>query len=164
MEAYRYKAFISYRHVHPDMDIAKKLHGLIEHFHIPASIQKSAGIKKMGRVFRDQEELPLSVNLGADIDTALQNSEWLIVVGLYLLGIVTGIGVAYISKLTIFKGEAVPFVMELPNYRMPGIKNVAMLLWEKAKDFVERAFTVILVATVIIWFLQTFSTDKSCTK
>ena len=80
MEAYRYKAFISYRHVHPDMDIAKKLHGLIEHFHIPASIQKSAGIKKMGRVFRDQEELPLSVNLGADIDAALQNSEWLIVV------------------------------------------------------------------------------------
>ena len=81
----------------------------------------------------------------------------LIMVGLYLLGIVTGIGVAYVSKLTVFKGEAVPFVMELPNYRMPGIKNVAMLLWEKAKDFVERAFTVILVATVIIWFLQTFS-------
>lgn len=80
MEAYNYKAFISYRHLHPDMDIAQKLHGLIEHFHIPGSVRKTAGVKSMGRVFRDQEELPLSVDLGSDIDLALQNSEWLIVV------------------------------------------------------------------------------------
>ena len=63
---------------------------------------------------------------------------------------------ALILKNTKFKGEAVPFVMELPNYRMPGIKNVAQLLWEKAKDFLQRAFTVIFVATIVIWFLQTF--------
>ena len=81
----------------------------------------------------------------------------LIMVGLYLLGIVTGILVALVTKNTVFKGEAVPFVMELPNYRLPGIKNVAQLLWDKAKDFIERAFTVILVATVVIWFLQHFS-------
>lgn len=80
----------------------------------------------------------------------------LIMVGLYLLGIVVGIFVALISKNTAFKGEAVPFVMELPNYRMPGAKNVAHLLWDKAKDFITRAFTVILLATIAIWFLQTF--------
>ena len=81
----------------------------------------------------------------------------LIMVGLYLFGIIMGIITAYISKKTIFKGEAVPFVMELPNYRMPGIKNVARLLWDKAKDFLTRAFTVIFVATIVIWFLQSFS-------
>ncbi len=80
----------------------------------------------------------------------------LIMVGLYFLGIMVGILVALLFKNTLFKGEAVPFVMELPNYRMPGIKNVALLLWEKAKDFIQRAFTVIFVATIIIWFLQTF--------
>lgn len=78
-------------------------------------------------------------------------------VGLYLFGIIMGIITAYISKKTIFKGEAVPFVMELPNYRMPGLKNVARLLWDKAKDFLTRAFTVIFVATIVIWFLQSFS-------
>ena len=80
----------------------------------------------------------------------------LIMVGLYFLGILVGIVTALISKKTVFKGEAVPFVMELPNYRMPGAKNVAQLLWEKAKDFLQRAFTIILVATVAVWFLQTF--------
>ena len=80
----------------------------------------------------------------------------LIMVGLYFLGIAVGIVTALISKKTVFKGEAVPFVMELPNYRMPGAKNVAHLLWEKAKDFLQKAFTIILVATVVVWFLQTF--------
>lgn len=81
----------------------------------------------------------------------------LIMVGLYLLGILIGILAAYISKNTLFKGNAVPFVMELPNYRLPGIKNVALLLWDKAKDFLHRAFTVIFLASMVIWFLQTFS-------
>lgn len=80
----------------------------------------------------------------------------LVMVGLYLTGIVVGILVALISKNTAFKGEAVPFVMELPNYRMPGAKNVLFLLWDKAKDFLQRAFTVIFLATIVIWFLQTF--------
>ncbi len=80
----------------------------------------------------------------------------LIMVGLYFLGIAVGIIVALISKSTTFKGEAVPFVMELPNYRMPGFKNTAFLLWDKAKDFLERAFTVIFVASIAVWFLQTF--------
>lgn len=80
----------------------------------------------------------------------------LIMVGLYFLGIVIGILCALISKGTMFKGEAVPFVMELPNYRMPGAKNVAMLLWDKAKDFLQRAFTVIFIAAIVVWFLQTF--------
>ena len=77
-------------------------------------------------------------------------------IGLYFFGILIGILTALVLKRTIFKGEAVPFVMELPNYRMPGAKNVAQLLWEKAKDFLQRAFTVIFVATIVIWFLQTF--------
>ena len=81
----------------------------------------------------------------------------LIMIGLYLLGILTGIITALILKRTGFKGEAVPFVMELPNYRMPGIKNVMQLLWEKAKDFFVRAFTVIFIATIIIWFLGNFN-------
>ena len=80
----------------------------------------------------------------------------LIMVGLYFLGIAIGILVALIFKNTLFRGEAVPFVMELPNYRMPGLKNVGQLLWDKAKDFLQRAFTVIFLATIVIWFLQTF--------
>jgi len=80
----------------------------------------------------------------------------LIMVSLYIIGILVGVMTAMVSKSTMFKGEAVPFVMELPNYRMPGIKNVAQLLWEKAKDFLQRAFSVIFLATIIIWFLQTF--------
>jgi ferrous iron transport protein B len=80
----------------------------------------------------------------------------LIMVGLYFLGIIIGILMALLTKNTLFKGEAVPFVMELPNYRMPSAKSVCQLLWEKSKDFLQRAFTVIFVATIIIWFLQTF--------
>ena len=80
----------------------------------------------------------------------------LVMIGLYLLGIITAVLVALISKSTTFKGEAVPFVMELPNYRLPGAKNVAHLLWDKAKDFLQRAFTVILIASVVVWLLQTF--------
>ncbi len=80
----------------------------------------------------------------------------LIMTGLYVLGVLTGILAAYLYKGTLFRGEAVPFVMELPNYRLPGLKNVARLLWEKAKDFLQRAFSVILIATVVIWFLQSF--------
>ena len=75
---------------------------------------------------------------------------------MYILGIVTGILIALLFKKTLFKGEAVPFVMELPNYRMPGVRNVFMLLWEKAKDFIQRAFSVIFIATVIVWCLQSF--------
>ena len=82
----------------------------------------------------------------------------LIMAGLYIMGILVGILVALVFKGTLFKGEAVPFVMELPNYRLPGFKNVSQLLWEKAKDFLQRAFTVILVATVAVWFLQSFDT------
>ena len=80
----------------------------------------------------------------------------LIMTGLYVLGIVIAILCALIYKKTIFKGEPVPFVMELPNYRLPSVKNTAQLLWEKAKDFLERAFTVIFIATIVIWFLQSF--------
>lgn len=80
----------------------------------------------------------------------------LVMIFLYVFGILTGIIFALILKGSLFKGEPVPFVMELPNYRMPGAKNVCQLLWEKAKDFLQRAFTVIFVATIIIWFLQTF--------
>lgn len=81
----------------------------------------------------------------------------LIMVVLYFTGILMAILVAMISKYSIFKGEAVPFVMELPNYRMPGIKNVAMLLWDKAKDFIQRAFTVIFLGIIVVWFLQNFN-------
>ena len=80
----------------------------------------------------------------------------LVMTGLYFLGIIMGIVTALVYRKTLFKGEAVPFVMELPNYRMPGMKNVVQLLWEKAKDFLQRAFTVILLATMCIWFLQSF--------
>ena len=75
---------------------------------------------------------------------------------LYFIGILVGVLVAIILKSSIFKGEAVPFVMELPNYRLPGAKNVGQLLWEKAKDFLQKAFSVILIATCIVWFLQSF--------
>ena len=85
----------------------------------------------------------------------------LIMVGLYFGGIAVGILVAMIAKNSVFKGDAVPFVMELPNYRMPGAKNVLQLLWEKAKDFLQRAFTVIFMATIIVWFLTTFSPHLS---
>lgn len=80
----------------------------------------------------------------------------LVICLLYILGIATGTLVALVSKRTFLRGEAVPFVMELPNYRMPGFKNVARLLWDKARDFIERAFTVIFVASIVIWFFQTF--------
>ena len=80
----------------------------------------------------------------------------LVMVALYLFGILTGILAALLYRGTKFKGEAVPFVMELPNYRLPGAKNVALLLWDKAKDFLQRAFSVILIATVVIWFLNSF--------
>lgn len=79
-----------------------------------------------------------------------------VMISLYVLGIIVGIAIAFVMKGTAFKGEPVPFVMELPNYRMPGARNVWMLLWEKAKDFLQRAFTVIFIATIVIWFLQTF--------
>ena len=84
-------------------------------------------------------------------------SSWMIITGLYLLGIVTGILFALIYRKTIFKGNAVPFVMELPNYRIPSPRNVLQLLWEKAKDFLQRAFTVILIATIVVWFLKNFN-------
>lgn len=80
----------------------------------------------------------------------------LVMIALYVIGIIIGIFMAFLMKGSIFKGEPVPFVMELPNYRMPSAKNTALLLWDKAKDFLERAFTVIFLATIIIWFLQTF--------
>lgn len=80
----------------------------------------------------------------------------LIMTGLYLLGIAVAIVIALLFKETLFKGEAVPFVMELPNYRMPGAKNVAQLLWEKAKDFLNKAFSIILLATIVVWFLESF--------
>ena len=80
----------------------------------------------------------------------------LIMSALYVLGILLGILAAFLYKGTMFKGEPVPFVMELPNYRLPGIKNVSQLLWEKAKDFLQKAFSIILIATVVVWFLQSF--------
>ncbi len=90
------------------------------------------------------------------VDAFFPAYKWLIMLGLYLLGIILGIAMALIFKSTLFRGGAVPFVMELPNYRLPGVKNVSQLLWEKAKDFLSRAFTVILVATIIIWLLRSF--------
>ena len=78
-------------------------------------------------------------------------------IGIYLLGIIISILAALLFKKTMFKGEAVPFVMELPNYRMPGAKNVLLLLWEKTKDFLQRAFSVILIATIVVWFLKSFN-------
>ena len=82
----------------------------------------------------------------------------LVMIGLYVLGILIGIAAALIMNKTAFRGKPVPFVMELPNYRLPSVKSVALLLWEKAKDFLQRAFTVIFLATIVIWFLQSFDT------
>ena len=90
------------------------------------------------------------------VDAFFPKYRALIMIGLYLLGIAVGILAALLFKTTVFRGEAVPFVMELPNYRLPGPVNVLRLLWEKAKDFLQRAFTIILVATVVIWLLQSF--------
>ncbi len=90
------------------------------------------------------------------VDAFFPENGGLIMSGLYILGIAFGILAAYLYKGLLFKGEAVPFVMELPNYRLPSARNVMQLLWEKAKDFLQRAFSVILIATVVIWFLQSF--------
>ena len=90
------------------------------------------------------------------VATFFPHRAWLIITGLYLLGIVCGILIALLYKKTLFRGEAVPFVMELPNYRLPSAKNVMLLLWEKAKDFLQRAFSVILIATIVVWFLKSF--------
>ena len=84
-----------------------------------------------------------------------QHFAW-VMIALYALGVVMGILAALVLRRTLFTGEPVPFVMELPNYRLPGARNVSQLLWEKAKDFLQRAFTVIFVATIVVWFLQTF--------
>ena len=93
--------------------------------------------------------------------------EWVIIpydlLLLYFGGIVVGVLAALLLKSTVFQGEAVPFVMELPNYRLPGLKNVAQLLWEKARDFLQKAFTVISAATIVIWFLQNFDLQLSLT-
>ncbi|MBQ9197969.1 MAG: ferrous iron transport protein B [Clostridia bacterium] len=93
---------------------------------------------------------------GFFVSAFFPNSSWWIITGLYLLGIMVGISVALLFKKTLFKGEAVPFVMELPNYRLPSPRSVLQLLWEKAKDFLQKAFSVILVATIVVWFLQSF--------
>lgn len=87
-----------------------------------------------------------------------------VMIGLYVVGIIIGILMAMVIRKTLFKGEAVPFVMELPNYRMPAAKNVMQLLWEKAKDFLQRAFTVIFVATIVIWFMQSFDLHFNLTR
>ncbi len=93
---------------------------------------------------------------GFFVNAFFPQHSWLIITGLYLLSIIVGILVALLYKKTLFRGEAVPFVMELPNYRLPGMRNVLQLLWEKAKDFLQRAFSVILIATIVVWFLQSF--------
>ena len=93
---------------------------------------------------------------GFFVNAFFPGQSWWIITALYFLGILVGILVAFLYKSTLFKGKAVPFVMELPNYRFPSPKNVAQLLWEKSKDFLHRAFSVILIATIIVWFLQSF--------
>ena len=93
---------------------------------------------------------------GFFVNAFFPGSGWWILIALYVLGIVTGILVALVFKKTLFTGEAVPFVMELPNYRLPSLRNVLQLLWEKAKDFLQRAFSVILIASIVVWFLQSF--------
>ena len=90
------------------------------------------------------------------VNAFFAEQKWLIITGLYILSIAVGLLAALLMKKTRFKGEAVPFVMELPNYRLPGAKNVLRLLWEKAKDFLQRAFTIIFIATIVLWFLQHF--------
>ena len=91
------------------------------------------------------------------IDAFFKEKKALILIGIYILDILIGIIIAFIFKKVLFKGEAIPFVMELPNYRLPGAKNVLQLLWEKAKDFLQKAFSIILLATIVIWFLQSFN-------
>ena len=93
---------------------------------------------------------------GFFVNAFFPESSWLIITGLYLFGILTGILAALSMKHSLFKGEAVPFVMELPNYRIPSARNVAQLLWEKSRDFLHRAFSVILIATIVVWFLKSF--------
>ncbi len=93
---------------------------------------------------------------GFFVNAFFPGNAWWIITGLYFLGIVISVLVALLYKKTLFRGEAVPFVMELPNYRMPSARNVLQLLWEKAKDFLHRAFSVILIATIVVWFLQSF--------
>ena len=93
---------------------------------------------------------------GFFVNAFFPRQSWLIISGLYLLGILTGVGAALLYRKTLFRGEAVPFVMELPNYRFPSPRNVMQLLWEKSKDFLQRAFSVILIATIAVWFLQSF--------
>ena len=90
------------------------------------------------------------------VDAFFPSHKALIMIGLYVLGILLGILAALVFKKSLFKGEAVPFVMELPNYRLPSPRNVLQLLWEKSKDFLQRAFSVILLATIVVWFLQSF--------
>ena len=90
------------------------------------------------------------------VDAFFNSHKALIMIGLYVLGILVGVLVAFLYKKTLFKGEAVPFVMELPNYRLPSARNTLQLLWEKSKDFLHRAFSVILIATIVVWFLQSF--------
>ena len=97
------------------------------------------------------------------IDAIFPDIGWLVYIGLYVLGAVLAILAALLYKSTKFKGKAVPFVMELPNYRMPGVKNVLRLMWDKAKDFLQRAFTVILIASLAIWFLQSFDLSMQLT-
>ena len=93
---------------------------------------------------------------GFFVNAFFPGNAWWIITGLYFLGIVISVLVALLYKKTLFRGEAVPFVLELPNYRMPSARNVLQLLWEKAKDFLHRAFSVILIATIVVWFLQSF--------
>ena len=90
------------------------------------------------------------------VDAFFPSHKAVIMIGLYVFGMLAGILVAFFYKKTLFKGEAVPFVMELPNYRLPSARNTLQLLWEKSKDFLQRAFSVILVATIVVWFLQSF--------
>ena len=94
---------------------------------------------------------------GFFVNALFPEHSWLIITGLYLLGILTGILAAGVFRRTLFKGQAVPFVMELPNYRFPTLKNVLRLMWEKAKDFLHRAFSIILIATILVWFLKSFN-------
>ena len=100
---------------------------------------------------------------GFFVSAFFAEQKWLIIAGLYILGILIGLLMAKIMKKTRFKGEAVPFVMELPNYRLPGARNVLRLLWEKAKDFLQRAFTVIFIATIVLWFLRNFDIHMNMT-
>ena len=98
------------------------------------------------------------------VDAFFPENGWLVFIGLYVLGIIVGILAACLYRRVLFKGEAVPFVMELPNYRVPGARNVAQLLWEKAKDFLKRAFSVILIASLAVWFLKSFDLGMKLTE